>query len=75
LHNVNEQIQNQEFDQFLFNFNMAEIDSTWFAEDIARQKKWIDDTYNHMDRLTGLMNDLYEADPADPTIIYVSSAN
>jgi hypothetical protein len=75
LHNVNEQIQNQEFDQFLFNFNMAEIDSAWFEGDIARQKKWIDDTYNHMARLDGLMNDLLVTDPDDETIIYLPDEN
>jgi hypothetical protein len=71
LNNVNEQIQNLEFDQFLFNFNMAEIDSTWFAEDIARQKKWIDDTYAHMALLDGKMNDLIVTDPDDETIMYL----
>jgi hypothetical protein len=75
LHNVNEQIQNQEFDQFLFNFNMAEIDSAWFEGDIARQKKWIDDTYNHMARLDGLMNDLLVTDPDDETIVYLPVEN
>jgi hypothetical protein len=68
---VNEQIQNLEFDSFLFNFNMAEIDAAWFAGDIARQKKWIDDTYGHMDRLQGNMDDLWVTDPDDESISYV----
>lgn len=71
LYNVNEQIQNLEFDQFLFNFNMAEIDSAWFEGDIARQKKWIDDTYSHMASLDGKMNELWQTDPDDETISYL----
>lgn len=71
LTNVNEQIQNLEFDKFLFNFNMAEIDSAWFEGDIARQRKWIDDTYSHMALLDGKMNELWETDPDDETITYL----
>lgn len=50
---------------------MAEIDAAWFAEDIARQKKWIDDTYAHMALLDGKMNDLFVTDPDDETISYL----
>lgn len=50
---------------------MAEIDAAWFAGDIARQKKWIDDTYGHMNLLQGKMDDLWVTDPDDATISYI----
>lgn len=55
----------------MYNYNASEQDKEWFAGDIARQKKWIDDTYSHMALLDGKMNDLWVTDTLDDTITYI----